>query len=433
LAPVIKEIRAEKVAAKKEKRAEREQQLGRKLQALPEKSFGVAIEDFEWDHEPWSRKTGVERHPSMHYETAEDAHSPEDIVARCAERFACLADDCVLFKWTTIPHLAIAIRVMELQGFRYVTSLVWNKERPGEARGPGYWFTGEHEIVLVGVRGKVVAPAVARFRSNFSAPVGEHSEKPANIHEIVEFHWPSMPKVEFNARRARPGWTAWGFDAPEHSQANAGDGPALEGEPAGMEAPVSRVADGRTSDEDAPDSHGGASSPIADGGEASRAVDRPAPPAGVVPAECGTVVSDAAPAGRTDDAAPPANRPGRFKFPDDGGIPDFLRFQDQPKKSSRPDLQGEMDVTRRDRAPAEVVDDRLQTRLPLTDDEIELQATLLAIDAGQEVEWSIMRNAIGAGFASATTTSVFVTDEGRAFLALIVGQLPAAKGEGARA
>ncbi len=101
LGPVIREIRAEKVAVKKERRAKREETLGRRLQTLPAKMFGVAIEDFEWDHEPWSRQTGLERHPSMHYETAADAHTPEEIVARCAERFACLADDCILFKWST--------------------------------------------------------------------------------------------------------------------------------------------------------------------------------------------------------------------------------------------------------------------------------------------------------------------------------------------
>lgn len=215
LAPVIKEIRADKVAAKKEKRAEREREWGQHLQELPEKYFGVAIEDFEWDHEPYSRETGVDRHPSMHYETAEDAHTPEEIVARCAERFQCLADDCILFKWSTIPHLAIALKVLELQGFAYVTNLVWDKERKGNARGPGYWFTGEHEIVLVGVRGtKIVRPAVAHFRSRFSAPVGEHSAKPDNLHEIIEYHWPSVPKVEFNARRARKDWAQWGNQAP---------------------------------------------------------------------------------------------------------------------------------------------------------------------------------------------------------------------------
>lgn len=223
LAPVIAEIRAERNAAKRERRAEREIDLGRRLQSLPEKSFGVAIEDFEWDHEVYSRDTGGNRHPSMHYETAADAHTPEEIVARCAERFACIADDAILFKWTTLPHAYIAMQVMALQGFRYVTQLVWNKERIGERRGHGYWFTGEHEIVLVGTRGKVVPPAFAHFRSNFSAPVGEHSEKPPNIHEIVEFHWPNVPKVEFNARVARPGWTAWGFDAPEIHSALTGN------------------------------------------------------------------------------------------------------------------------------------------------------------------------------------------------------------------
>ncbi|WP_247460200.1 MT-A70 family methyltransferase [Bradyrhizobium sp. 153] len=215
LAPLIREIRVEKIAAKKERRAEREQAFGRKVQALPGSFYGVAIEDFEWHHAAWSEETGSEKSPSMHYETAADAQTPEAIVARCAERFACLAPDCILFKWVTIPHLAIGIKVLELQGFEYVTSLVWNKERAGAARGPGYWVTGEHEVVLVGKRGNVVPPATAHFRSNFSAPVGEHSEKPDNLHEIVEFHWPTTPKVEFNARRRRDGWAAWGFDAPD--------------------------------------------------------------------------------------------------------------------------------------------------------------------------------------------------------------------------
>jgi N6-adenosine-specific RNA methylase IME4 len=223
LAPLIKEIRTDKIAAKKERRAAREAENGRRIQSLPGNFYGVAIEDFEWHHAAWSEETGSGKSPSMHYETAIDAQTPEAIVARCAERFACLAEDCVIFKWVTVPHLAIGLEVLRLQGFRYVTSLVWNKERSGDARGPGYWFTGEHEIVLVGVRGKVVAPATAHFRSNFSAAVGEHSEKPDNLHEIVEFHWPTTPKVEFNARRQREGWAAWGFDAPDDQTSAAGE------------------------------------------------------------------------------------------------------------------------------------------------------------------------------------------------------------------
>jgi N6-adenosine-specific RNA methylase IME4 len=214
LAPVIKEIRAEKQVEKKERRDSREAELGRKILAMPEGKFGVAIEDFEWDHEPWSRETGMDRSASNHYPTAADAHTPEEIVARTAERFKCLADDCVLYMWTTIPHEAIAHKVMELRGFRYATQRVWNKVRSGKGRGPGYWVTGEHEILLIGVRGKVVPPATAHFRSRFEAPVGEHSEKPDQQYEHAEYHFPNIPKIELNARRLRPGWQVWGYEAP---------------------------------------------------------------------------------------------------------------------------------------------------------------------------------------------------------------------------
>lgn len=218
LAPVIKEIRAEKQVEKKERRDQREIDLGKKLLAMPEKVYGVAIEDFEWDHEPWSRETGMDRHPSNKYPTAADAHTPEEIVARTADRFKCLADTCVLYMWTTIPHEAIAHRVLELRGFKYVTQRCWGKVRKGKGRGTGYWVTGEHEIMLIGVRGAVVPPATAHFPSFFIAPVAEHSVKPDEQYEHAEFHFPSQPKIELNARRRRKGWDAWGFEAPQASE-----------------------------------------------------------------------------------------------------------------------------------------------------------------------------------------------------------------------
>ncbi|WP_316165377.1 MULTISPECIES: MT-A70 family methyltransferase [unclassified Bradyrhizobium] len=476
LAPVIKEIRKEKIAAKKEQRAEREAKLGRKIQALPEKMFGVAIEDFEWDHETWSAETGTERHPSMHYETATDAHTPEEVVARCAERFACLADDCILFKWTTGPHAYIAMRTMELQGFKYVSQLVWNKERPGNARGPGYWVTGEHEIVLIGTRGKVVPPATAHFRSNFSAPVTDHSEKPNNIHEMIEFHWPNVPKVEFNARRRRPGWEAWGFDAPAipAEPELSGDAPAqgealsqarrlppsddpillewkaLSAIDAGIVvtglAVEGLIRDGwvvRDIDETLVVTDEGiermraldaefiptANSQFADSGQSLRAADLPAPPASPPAPEDGIVE----PARVDQDtgaetAVPPAGRPGSNSpgsgFPD-LEIPPFLRRTSSQTAAE----QSEMDLARRDRLPREVVDGHLQTRLPLTLDELEMQAALRAIDAGEAVEWSITRHLIGAGFAHATTKRLLVTDEGRDFLAQLVQPALAAAAE----
>ena len=56
-----------------------------------------------------------------------------------------------------------------------------------------------------------------------------------------------------------------------------------------------------------------------------------------------------------------------------------------------------------------------------------MQAALLAIDAEQRIESEMIRHLIGAGFARATTTCISVTDEGRAFLAQLVTQAPAAE------
>jgi N6-adenosine-specific RNA methylase IME4 len=214
LQPMIREIRKEKIAAKfangKKDRPDRNAEM------LPDKKFGVAIDDFEfeWDHEPSWEEAGTERQPAMHRDSPDDARWPEEIVARCAERFACLADDCVLFRWTTIPDLDVALQVLKLQGFRYVTCLVWNKLRPDDVRGLGHWFIDEQEIVLVGVRGRVDAPSTAHFRSSFSSQVDSPGKRPDDLHEIIEFHWPDTPKLEFNARRVRPGWATWDLRCP---------------------------------------------------------------------------------------------------------------------------------------------------------------------------------------------------------------------------
>ncbi|MDE2469121.1 MAG: hypothetical protein KGL35_10370, partial [Bradyrhizobium sp.] len=396
LAPIVKELRREKVDAKKERRAEREAELGRKIQAMPDQRFGVAIEDFEWDHEAWSRETGLERSPSMHYETAADAHSPEEIVARCAERFKCLAEDCVLFKWTTIPHLAIAIHVLELQGFRYVTHLVWDKRRMGEARGTGYWFTGEHEIVLVGVRGKVVAPAVAHFRSVFTEPVGAHSKKPENLHRIIEFHWPNVPKVEFNARRARAGWFAWGFDAPAEASALEPPAPLEISEYEALKA-IGDFCHPRRA-------------------EICTAVGADYAAKGFAVIQGGTNQWILREAGRARlneleaerrASAPPA--PAKVER-DPLEIPAFLLRK-------RPQLELGLVVPPK----VDVIDDHVQTRLPVNDVEISEAIAMRAIEAGEEIDSEIARHLIGKFWLHCPTQGKMrLTEEGRAALASFV-------------
>lgn len=226
LAKVARDLRAEKQAAKAERREERERALGAKLAALPDRRYGVILADPEWKYEVWSDATGRDRSPDNHYPTSElDA-----IKARPVADIA--ADDSILFLWVTPPFLDAGRDVLTAWGFDYVTNLVWFKERRGDAHGIGYWFYGEHEHVLVGKRGSPPAPTPGtQFPSYFVAPVGEHSEKPAKVHEIAESYFPNLPKIELNARARRAGWDAWGLEAPEgdDEDSRVANAPAMAG------------------------------------------------------------------------------------------------------------------------------------------------------------------------------------------------------------
>jgi N6-adenosine-specific RNA methylase IME4 len=88
-------------------------------------------------------------------------------------------------------------------------------------------------LLLLGTRGAVPAPAPGdNWRSVIAAPVGEHSQKPDIVYDLIEAYFPTLPKIEMNARRARPGWDRWGFDAPvtaEPGSPSAATAPRTEG------------------------------------------------------------------------------------------------------------------------------------------------------------------------------------------------------------
>jgi N6-adenosine-specific RNA methylase IME4 len=235
---------------KKERRAEREQDLARKQQALPDKRYGVILADPEWKHVPWSDQ-GMLKAADNHYPTT----GTDEICARPVETIA--ADDCVLFLWGTVPMLPDALRVMAAWGFTYRSHVVWRKVYPGKQQGMGYWFRVNHELLLVGTRGNIPCPAPGdNWGSVIDAETRGHSIKPDWQYELIESYFPNLPKIELNARRARPGWDAWGYEAPEQNPAANGSEsegmkqPAEEsaGADAGMKPLPCRLADGRTSD-----------------------------------------------------------------------------------------------------------------------------------------------------------------------------------------
>ena len=195
---------------KQEARANREKELGEKQTAAPDGKFGVIVEDFEWDHETWSDK-GRDRAAENHYLVSRDAHTAQEIVERTKERFACAADDSVLWMWTPLQHAAIAMDVMRLRGFDYKSQYAWGKDKIGL----GYWSREKHEVLLIGVKGKIDCPAPGtQWDSLVMAPRAEHSAKPECFLEMIEQYFPTLPKIELNRRGpARKGWAAWGNQA----------------------------------------------------------------------------------------------------------------------------------------------------------------------------------------------------------------------------
>jgi N6-adenosine-specific RNA methylase IME4 len=205
-----KKLANPKLKAKRERRAERERQLGARQLAYPTNLYGLIVADDEWDHEVWSRETGMDRHAANRYSTAADAHTAAEMHERTKERFT-PAPDCLLAMWTTNQHLAIAIDLMRLRGFHYVSNYAWGKDK----FGLGYWSREKHELLLLGVRGQIPCPAPGlQLDSLIMAPRGAHSAKPECFLEMLERYFPSLPKIELNRRgKPRPGWDAWGAEA----------------------------------------------------------------------------------------------------------------------------------------------------------------------------------------------------------------------------
>lgn len=118
-------------------------------------------------------------------------------------------NNCVLYLWATAPKLLEALEVMKAWGFKYKTQAVWDKTWVGM----GYWFRGQHEILLVGTKGKVSPPKPSdRVSSVYREKKGKHSKKPRYFRDIITNSFPiDWNRLEMFARENEsPSWDVWG-------------------------------------------------------------------------------------------------------------------------------------------------------------------------------------------------------------------------------
>lgn len=118
--------------------------------------------------------------------------------------------DCLLFMWTTNPHLSQAIELGKTWGFEYRTvAFVWDKMN----HNPGKYTLSNCELCLLFKHGRIPNPRGARnVKQLIKSPRKKHSEKPIEVMEGIEKMFPDQKRIELFARKKVRGWASWGLD-----------------------------------------------------------------------------------------------------------------------------------------------------------------------------------------------------------------------------
>ena len=163
---------------------------------FPDKKYQIIYADPPWKYDFSKTKN---REIENHYETM----SIEDI-----ENMVVPADEnCILYLWATAPKLLQALDVLQSWGFIYKTQSIWDKQKIGM----GYWWRGQHEILLVGVKGKMSPPPQKHRESSvYNEPRSKHSKKPNYYKDFLSKAFPELSKIELFAREKTEGWDSWG-------------------------------------------------------------------------------------------------------------------------------------------------------------------------------------------------------------------------------
>jgi N6-adenosine-specific RNA methylase IME4 len=142
---------------------------------IAERKYNVIYADPPWSYD--NKKTGgsmesgaVDKYNLM---------NNEDIAAMPISE---LCDkNAVCFMWATVPLMPEAFATLSAWGFEYKTMLTWRKIM---SMGMGYWFRGQCEHLLLGVKGKV-KPFRMQVANHYQSKAGKHSQKPHYFRELI--------------------------------------------------------------------------------------------------------------------------------------------------------------------------------------------------------------------------------------------------------
>ena len=185
---------------------------------LPEKKFDIIYADPPWDYggklqfdktSTSQEKLDISRKifissAEFKYPTLKTSQLMELPIHKITK------DDCLLFMWSTNPHLEQAIALGKAWGFDYKTvAFIWNKCN----HNPGQYTLSNCELCLVFKHGRIPKPRGARnIQQLISVPRQGHSVKPIEVLNNITAMFPTQTKIELFCRRIVRGWDAWGLD-----------------------------------------------------------------------------------------------------------------------------------------------------------------------------------------------------------------------------
>jgi len=166
--------------------------------------YSIVYADPAWDYAGRTQQNGKEPTGSAtyHYSTMKIEDMKKLPVQSLCEK------NCLLFMWSSSPHLPQAIELMNAWGFEYKTiAFVWDKQRVN----PGYYTMSQVEICIVGKKGNIPSPRGSRNTRQFLSQMrGRHSAKPNEIRDRITEMFPTQRKLELFARDEVVGWDRWG-------------------------------------------------------------------------------------------------------------------------------------------------------------------------------------------------------------------------------